>query len=183
MSSAGSNSRRMPAARRLTVTRLGSNATTLFCRDHGAYSPFDGSVNWNVAPCGWLGEAHPHAMGLGRVKHFKESAQRDLVQPGPRIPYCYKDPTRSVFRRRNHQVSLRMVASAHGFDSVCDEIENDLLQLRPVSPNERQLGCQFGLRRNVVSMNFAVDQREGLQDRFIDVQQLLLRRSSSDQVS
>src|SRR5262249_61184948 len=97
------------------------------------------------------GEADPHAMGLGRVKNLKELAERPSVQPGPRIPHRYEYTTRSVFRRRNHQVSLRVVTSAHGFDRVREESEDDLLQLDPVSPDERQIVCQFGARRNVIS--------------------------------
>src|SRR5690242_16891866 len=65
------------------------------------------------------------------------------------------------------------MGATHCFDGVEDQIKHDLLELDPISLNERQPFRELRLHRNAVLRDFATGQYDDLKYSFVDLQAIL----------
>ena len=82
-------------------------------------------------------QPHAHALRLGCIEGGEEMVETLRIQPRARISHCDQHALRFIFPRADQQLSRPLADSTHGFDGVDDQIENHLLQLDPISQNER----------------------------------------------
>ena len=71
----------------------------------------------------------------------------------------------------------------HGLDCVEKQVHNDLLQLNPVSLNGRHIIRESGLQRDLMFLNFSVEEAESRMNDLIDLKPGSLRRGTLREIA
>jgi hypothetical protein len=105
------------------------------------------------------GQAHARALRLGR-----EEGVKDFVSPIGRQSYAgiaHRDQHVAVgiLLRLDCEVSCR-IRFIHRIDTVKHEVQEDLLQLYPVRPDNRQFGSEVGMYGNPTPPGLASHQAD-----------------------
>src|SRR5277367_6443733 len=93
-------------------------------------------------------KAHSQAAGLCRVEGLEEALETRWSQSRTRILHRNEHAVRLGFPGAYQQFTRPLPGAAHCFDGVDDQVKDHLLQLNPVSFNERQALCELRLHRN-----------------------------------
>src|SRR5215469_14684207 len=120
-------------------------------------------------------QAHTCPAGLCGVKGLKNRLKLRRVNAGPGIAHSNDDPC-AILLGADQELSCRGPTSAHGFDSIQDKIQNDLLQLDPISINGSQLVCKSSLSGDVISDDGVSCQPDDLIERRIQIEVSQSRR-------
>jgi hypothetical protein len=83
-------------------------------------------------------ESHPHAPGFRAVERLKNSGHDLRGKTDPRVFNRYLDLVRVNVTSGDHQFARVLIYSAHGFHSIHDQVQHDLLQLHPVAENMKK---------------------------------------------
>src|SRR6266446_6207256 len=128
-------------------------------------------------------QPHPQTAALGRIEGLKEVLVICWRQSRPRILHSDEHAVLPVLSRANQQPSRSLADAAHCFNGVDDQVEDHLLQLDPISLNERQALRELRLRRDAVLHHFPTGQDNHIADRVVDVQAILPWRRLLDEVT
>jgi hypothetical protein len=71
----------------------------------------------------------------------------------------------------------------HGLDCVEKQVHNDLLQLNPVSLNGRHIIREPGLQRDLMPLNFSVEEADSRMNDLIDLKPGSLRRGTLREIA
>src|SRR6202034_4061729 len=63
----------------------------------------------------------------------------------------------------------------HRLDSVCDEIQDHLLQLHAVAEDEGKARLQFGFQKDMMFGQLTADESDDFKNQFVDAQRVFLR--------
>src|SRR6516162_5299855 len=96
-------------------------------------------------------QSHAHAARLGRVERVEEVLESRRAQSRARICESDEDVARTIVGGTDQQLAQFFSHFVHRFDSVHDYIEQNLLQLDAIPPNEWQALRQLGLQRDAIS--------------------------------
>src|SRR6266702_1467716 len=118
-------------------------------------------------------ESHAHPAELGRVEGVEQPVDGLTAQSRAGIPDPDEQAARCILLRRDEQLSRSLGDAAHRFDGVHDQVEDHLLQLDSISLNRRQCIRELRPHRHVVLQRFAVRQSNDLEDRFVDLEEIL----------
>jgi hypothetical protein len=100
--------------------------------------------------------------------------------PRSGIAHRYEDATRVVLLGADRQLSCPLLNRAHCFDSVQDQVQDNLLQLNAIHLNIGQPLGEAGLERDSIVDDCVLRQRNHIIDRLIKINPLLSRRSFLD---
>ena len=126
-------------------------------------------------------QPHAHAAGFRREEGFEQAVHG--FRREARTGVLDRDQHGAGFAAlRSHAQHTRLACvRAHRIDRIQDQIQNDLLQLHPVTHDGFEPVGQVGLERNIVLAEFAVHQAENFADCGIDVEFRPDRRRCSGQ--
>ncbi len=102
------------------------------------------------------------------------------INPRAGIAHCNEDATSLLLLGNDRQLSHAVLNQAHCFDSVQDQVQNDLLDLDAIRLDMRQSLRKAGLDRDSIFDDCALRQRNHISDRMIKINTLLSWRSFLD---
>src|ERR1700729_858129 len=97
-------------------------------------------------------QSHSHALGLRGEEAFEDAVPACRVKTNTGIRHVDDDVALIVELRTDGQDTGAVSDRTHRLDAVHDQVENDLLQLDPVSHDGRKLGSQVGLDGDAMSL-------------------------------
>src|ERR1700730_8241513 len=95
------------------------------------------------------------------------------INPRAGIAHCYEDATRLLLLGDDRQLSRALLDQAYCFDSIQDQVQDDLLDLDTIHLNMRQSLRKAGLDRDSIFDDCALRQRDHISDRLIEIDTLL----------
>jgi hypothetical protein len=128
-------------------------------------------------------QPHPNSAGLRGVESLENALDMFQINPRPRIAHRDEDAVCPALLGADQQLTRPPVDRAHCFGRVQDQVQDDLLQLNPISLNGRQPLAQAGLNGNSILGDCASRQHNHLIDRFIEIKTMLSRRRFLDLVT
>src|ERR1700686_4923489 len=102
------------------------------------------------------------------------------INPRAGIAHCYEDAIRLVLLGADRQLSHPLLDRAHCFDSIQDQVQDDLQHLDTIRLNMRQSIRKARLDRDSIFDDYTLRQRNHVSDRLIKINTLLSRRSFLD---
>src|SRR4029434_878707 len=87
-------------------------------------------------------QPHPHSLRLGGVESIEDLFEILPVDPNTGVLYSDKHFVRFMLTRTDEQLSRSIGHRCHSFDTVHNEVENDLLQLHPIPQHRRKITGQ-----------------------------------------
>src|SRR5260370_4765487 len=121
-------------------------------------------------------EPEPQTARLGRVEWLEDMLSGPRRKSRTRISHCDEHATGLRFFRADQQVPRTVAGFAHRLDRVDDQVQDYLLQLHPISCNERQVLRGLHVHRDTVLHGFAAGELNHLADCSADLQAILPRR-------
>jgi len=100
-------------------------------------------------------QADTHAVDLGREERVEQLVHAVAVEAHAGVPHRQADPVAILVPGTDHDLSRAAVNADHGIRSVAEQIEDDLLQLDPISVDGRQVLRQLRPQDNVVPLKLA----------------------------
>ena len=83
---------------------------------------------------------HPHSAGLRGVERFEHLLELFRINPWAGIAHRHEHTTAGpALLGLDRQLSRPILDRAHCFDSVQDQVHDDLLELNTIAQNRRQL--------------------------------------------
>src|SRR6266478_4481155 len=123
-------------------------------------------------------DAHPRGLrGVERLEHVLGGLS---VEPLAGVLHI-DDDLGSLERARTDRYLPVAFASDQGFQSVLDQVQDDLLDLDAVGQHGRQVLRQSRVERNVLLLCFAPHQRDDSENDLVQVEELFLRCDLLDQ--
>src|SRR5258705_938510 len=116
----------------------GSALVLVVCREQFAPVRF---CNGAIDP-----KSNPHAINFRREEWFENLLSILWVEAHPKVPHFDCNPA-VAFEGAQDELALVGGTFRHGFCDLNDQIEDDLLQLDPVSENRRQFDIQLLIYR------------------------------------
>ena len=101
------------------------------------------------------GESDSHAIILGGVERFEESARSLRVEPGSRILHCQTNVVVFLSFGFDQQLPRTIFDGGHRVRRIPDEIQYDLLQLDSIARDEREVFGKFRSQNHPVSLKIA----------------------------
>ena len=105
----------------------------------------------------------------------------DEGNPGPESRTATSTPSELGCPGADQQFACPLAGAAHRLHGVDDQVENHLLELNPISLNERQALCELRPHRDAVLHCFATGQGDNLEDSVVDRNAVLPWRRFPDQ--
>jgi hypothetical protein len=118
-------------------------------------------------------EAHAHAVGLRRLEGFKQTRQALRAQPVAGIPHCDAHALRLDTHGADVYFAVAVLNATHRLDGIDDQVQHHLLKSHPIALDARQLARQLRTHRDAGLDRLAAGQGGHLQDRRIEVDNLL----------
>src|SRR5215471_297961 len=115
-------------------------------------------------------QTHAHAAGFCRVKRIEHALSVVCVESLAPISYRHEHAVRGGVRGGDQQLWPPISSSTRRFDRVDNQVPHDLLQLNPISLNERQMLGELGLNQDAILPRFATGEYEDLAERIVDIQ-------------
>src|SRR5215475_7991761 len=114
-------------------------------------------------------QSHPHAGRLGRVEWVENTSNIFRAYAWSRVSYGDGDVGRPVHRSADRHFARTLCALSQCLDGVDNQIQNHLLQLNPISFDERQSLCKLRMHRDAVLHRLAARKLNHLVDRPIEL--------------
>src|SRR4029077_2312132 len=83
----------------------------------------------------------------------------------------------------DHQFARPILDGLHGFNAVHHHVQNHLLQLEAISPNEQRVVREFATDRDAILHYFAANELDHLSDRSIDFEPISSRRQLFSEIA
>src|SRR5258708_33138573 len=99
-------------------------------------------------------QSHAHAIALGRVESVEDVFQVRPVQSGAGIADGQKHTVRFVCGRADTQISLSVADGSYSFDTIDDQIQDYLLHLDSIGPDERNGIRKLSPQRSAILSGF-----------------------------
>jgi hypothetical protein len=84
-------------------------------------------------------ESHSHTVGLGRIERFEDLLLGLGRETDSRVFHAQPDLVPLSPFRSNQQLSRAIVDCAHCVGSVSKQVQDDLLKLDAIAPDEREV--------------------------------------------
>jgi hypothetical protein len=116
------------------------------------------------------GQSHPHSSGLGGVKGLEDSFVFSRIQAYPCVLHLDVDRRRSVGSGADDEFPRAVFHGRHGFGSIQDKIEQDLLKLDRIAQNRRKTISQLAPHDNSLPFCLVLHQEHDVIDDGVQVQ-------------
>ena len=116
------------------------------------------------------GQPNSDASGFRREEGVEQAI--DVVRVDARTIVLHRnDHLTDIVLLRLDQQFVRSVANRrHGLNTICQEIDDDLLQLNPITTHQRQIGSEVESQEDAITEQLRLDQRDNFLDNLIQVQ-------------
>jgi hypothetical protein len=121
-------------------------------------------------------QAHPHSAGLRREEGIEDVLGDRRIQPRPGVFHRNQDTVWCFAPRADPKPARAIGNGAHRFHPVHDQIEDNLLQLNPVTNRDGRRFCQFGSDNDPANAQLGVHDRECFAEQVIDIDPGSFRR-------